>query len=48
MIQPTLAKILDQFIGVVTTVVDAVAQQVRMDAELAGGAGKVLAGVLCK
>lgn len=44
----TLAQILHGFVGVVATVVDAIAEEIGMDAELAGGAGEVLAGVLCR
>lgn len=42
----TLTKILHRLIRVVATVVDTIAQQVGIDAELACGAGEVLAGVL--
>lgn len=44
----TLAQILHGFVGVVAAVVDAIAEQIGMDAELAGGAGEVLAGVFCR
>lgn len=42
----TLTKILHRLIRVVATVVDTIAQQIGIYAELACGAGEVLAGVL--
>lgn len=45
-IRLTLTKVLHRLIRVVATVVDTIAQQIGIDAELACGAGEVLASVL--
>lgn len=44
----TLTEILHRLIGVVATMIDTIAEQIGINAELTCGAGEVLAGMFCK
>lgn len=44
----TLTEILHRLVGVVATMIDTIAEQIGINAELTCGAGEVLAGVFCK